>query len=93
VSRRSKADNDELQELKRENTELKRKLARLRKRLQKFGDGDEEESEEAPPAIVAPAPSNTGYKCKCGCTEFRDFATPRFMIRICAACQARTRVV
>ena len=86
----------ELQELRKENEDLRRTVARLRKTLEKRG-GLVEEEDEGPEKVFAPgAPlplSTPATKCHCGSIDHLLFSTPTGKILICRACKARRRVV
>jgi len=91
MSRRTKAETEELNDLRQENADLKRKLARLRKELLKFRGTEEDSADDEEPVLTS-APTN-GPKCqKCGNAEFKVFNTPQSTVRICTYCKTRTKI-
>jgi hypothetical protein len=92
---KTKTDKDtEVRELRKENADLRRTVARLRKSLERFENlAEAEEAEETPKTTPVP-PAWKDTKCpKCGSMDQRLFGTPTAKILICAGCKNRRIVV
>ena len=95
----------ELNQVKQENKQLKRKVARLQRLLEKRGPEPEEALEPtlaATESRTEPVPNDSGgaaakaetWQCpNCGCREYSGFATPTSLFRVCTLCKHRMKVV
>lgn len=84
-------DNKELAEVKRENMQLKRKIAKLQKQLEKFlhivSEIPEEEKVPTPLEVERPDVS----KCEaCGGVSLKPVSLPIGILIVCGDCGKRT---
>jgi formylmethanofuran dehydrogenase subunit E len=90
ASHRTKADRQKAREmfnLKSENQQLKRQVARLQREVEKWSNIEPVEGEE-----VEAAPKKKKNGCQnCGETTFKELQIPNgSILKICMACKDRT---
>lgn len=86
--RREERKNKELIDVKRENNQLKRQIARLTKQLSKALDANGEPVEESPaPAVVVARP-----KCEaCQSLNIKSVKMPTSTLVVCKSCGWRKK--